>query len=126
MSFLNFSVSAIVVFGLPLYYKVLTLYSQGARGHLAIGMTGFEPAASASQRRRSTKLTHNHTSEVVVPIAANFRTYQREVTAVKRGGGGWSPLDLQSITLFVVLVKGFPVFPSILVNQMHSQNRNEH
>jgi hypothetical protein len=30
MSFLNFSVSAIVVFGLPLHYKVLTLYSQGA------------------------------------------------------------------------------------------------
>ena len=87
MSFLNFSVSAIVVFGLPLYYKVLTLYSQGARdisGDRGDRIRTYDlcfPKAAFYQ-------TELHPEEVgsSSPLLQNL---PKRSTAAKRGGGGW-------------------------------------
>ena len=68
MSFLNFSVSAFVVFGLPLYYKVLTLYSQDARG--SGNRNDRIRTCDISLPKRVLYQTELH-SEVVVPVAAN-------------------------------------------------------
>ena len=59
-------------------------------------MTGFEPAAPASQKQCSTKLSY-------IPLLTEV-----------------------IITLLVPLVKWFPVLPSIMMHCPHSQNRNKH
>jgi hypothetical protein len=66
---LNFSVSAIVVFGLPLYYKSLTLYSQDASKETGNRNDRIRTYGH-SLPKRVLYQTELH-SVVVVPIAAN-------------------------------------------------------
>ena len=70
---------------------------------LAIGATGFEPTTSASQKQRSTKLSY-------APLR-----WEEEVLS----------LNSDIILLFMVLVKGCPVLPVILMNCPHPKDRDK-
>ena len=108
----------------------------------AIGVIGFEPTASASQRRRSTKLSYTpftmHLSVCYVGATPNILTVYTGVGSsttanIQRGlipaelaplVGTSQVLAEPIITLLVSSVKWFPVFPSMFMNQIHSNNWN--